>query len=547
MWWIGLAFAGKADNLSQMLADGKTELVQKKCERMSAFLPETEPAVREVCARAMLPLAEKADTFAGWVRFQNDWAGTSSEKRAREGEAAVRLRGLGSEASETEYATFLSSYADTASAAAAELLKVQAAVRSIDDVASAKRVATDHPTAPGLIEAVAPYFDAFVTVQPGPTPTAQITPPLTVPGHQPLVTWAGRVDDTVMPWDEIVLAHLGEEGLPASRARLLQAAGRPFPPCSLPGAEVGVRVQLGSLETFVPQEVACGGQQPGFISVRDGRIVGLSIASDHAVRFAGADGGRGVRWGTGEEAVVVPLLGGPGQDVIPLGSVIGEQIGGVYLVHPVSGGLPWYVVDGPPPTAQPLPLGKVGAPLPEGVEQTIDPDGAVLTVGGKRRVLPAGAVRPLSPMYQELTGLHDGHDALGRVGRTPFEEGFWPEGAEALPLEVERQAVVEKALAPYGVRLTKGWQVQLASDPALEVPFEGVLGTTRVRGIIDPKERSEKIRLFVVVAPDDRTPPQVFRHAGRTHVGWLGEREGRPALQVMTMTERGLEHTWLTR
>ncbi|MCA9568814.1 MAG: hypothetical protein KC656_13270, partial [Myxococcales bacterium] len=479
-----------------------------------------------------------------WMRFRTDWAGTTVAKKAREAEAAARLRDIGTGAAESDYTTFLEEYADTASAGEARLRQAEAALKSIQTDDDARRVARAYPGAKGLERAIAPHFASFVTVSTeGGKPTATLDPEITLPGQELRVEWAGRTSKEAVPWDLVALRHLEAQGLPNVRARLLLPRGGGFPTCTLPDAEVGVRVRLGPLEAFVPHQAPCGGKSPGFVSVRDGRVVGLALGPGTGLRLAGADGPRHVLWG---EATRVPLLGDLGEDVIPQGEALSQQVGTAYLQTPLSGGLPWYGAEAPPPSAQPLPTGAEGT-MPKGTSTSALPSGdlQIEVAGSAPRTVANGTVRVMSPLYQELTGLHDGHGSLGTPAITPFPAGFWPEGSAAVEVEPDRREAVVLALKRFGVAFGRGWQVQMDADDELEIALEGRLGDRQVRGLLDHRPKADSWRLYLVEAPAERDAPIVFRHAGATHFAWVGTLEGRPAMEALRTDPRGLTHTWI--
>src|SRR5690606_17922106 len=113
-------------------------------------------------------------------------------------------------------------------------------------------------------------------------------------------------------------------------------------------------------------------------------------------------------------------------DPIVAGPVVGQQAGPIYLLHPIAGGMPWFVSAAPPPRALGLPSGLESVGLPQGWDLTT-PRGPV-QVGRQSRQpvevrgpglarawpLPSGRVGVLSPIAAQITGLHAGNDALER-------------------------------------------------------------------------------------------------------------------------------------
>lgn len=88
------ARAGKSDAVERLVADGKLDADQTRCERWEAWDPGEEEAVREACAQAFWPVAEARDTQAAWESFRAQWAGTTTSARARAREAEAALRAV---------------------------------------------------------------------------------------------------------------------------------------------------------------------------------------------------------------------------------------------------------------------------------------------------------------------------------------------------------------------------------------------------------------------------------------------------------------------
>lgn len=541
VWWIGLAWASDAESIEALLAKEKVEAAQKKCERLSAFLPEKEPALREACARAMFPKADHADTFTGWVRFRDAWKGTHVAEEARHREAAVRLRTLGEEALEAAYADFVEDYPDTPASLTASTLQARAAVRGIDSAEEALRVARAYPDADGLVPALKPWFDAFlharvVDGQPGVT----LDPPLPF-DESPRTSWAARVDAEILDWDDAAVIHLQNYGLTDVQAGLLLPGGGDYPPCSVEDLELGTRVVLGPLQGFAPLRVPCGGERAGFLSLREGRVVGLAVAPGDGIRLAGADGDRWLVHGSGAERAEIPLIGAIGREAIPLGTVIGRQVGPAWLLHPLAGGLPWYVLAGPPPSAQGLPDGATSATLPSGTTATALPDGAIRLVqtgsATFTRTLPAGTVRPLSPLYQELTRLHDDNPVFEREELRPVPAEGLPAGEPADALADDVRTELGEVLAAFGVEVTGAWQAPLRGDAVPEAVFSGTLAGRPVFGMVDPRRRHDAWQVFLLQTATPLGPPRRVDHDGRTLL-WFPAPDG--TRQVLRMEPEGL-------
>ena len=538
MWWIAAAIAGPETGIAKLLDDGSIAKAQEKCERIDAKATSNSVALREVCADAMWHQAELQNTYAVWVRFRTDWAGTKREPMAHERAAEAKLAALGETGTEADYTAFLTEFGATRFATTAKDLQARAAFREVSTVEGAIRLAQTYPTNPGLELAIQPWFQAFVKVETdGDDISVRLEPELPIPGASLSAGWAGRFGGDPIPLDEAVVKHLGELGVPKA---LVQQYGDPkrtvhYPPCTAPGMELGVHVTYGSLSTFHPVERACGGTDPGFLSEEGDRIVGLTLAPGVDYRFGVADAAV-IEWVSNDLRTSIPLLGERQDEIVMVGPVLGQQVGALWLLHPIAGGMPWYVAEAPPPSVKPIPGTLVSLPLPEGVTLVGTATGDTrLEKAGQpawTRSLPPGKVRVMSPWLTEITGLHDGNPALGRPQLDPLPADFVPDW-RPLPDVADRDEV-RKALLGFGVTLTRAWSVELESDGQTEVLFEGRFKGSAVKGVLD-RRGSGSYRLFVFYSPRT-SDPLVFSHQGHT---WIGFRSD-AGLETLCVEPRGL-------
>jgi hypothetical protein len=564
MWWwaLAVAYGGRAETVQKLLDDARVEDAQKKCEKWDAWMSETEAPLRDVCAEAMWSKAAEADTFATWVRFQSDWAGTPKAEAAFDMEARAHLREIGEDADELAYAGFFKKYGETTAAPQARALQARAAIRGVESAEDARRVAREYPDADNLAAVVKPWFDAFLKVEVDPDShriDVKMEPEVRLPGAVMSFEWGVRRDAGIQPWVGAAVGHLDELNVP--RATSVALAREPaedaedgvpppvkYPPCALPDLEVGVHVKYGTIEAFVPRSVDCGGADPAFVSVRDGQLVGLTLVPGIDYRFA-TDRDAAIEWVRGDSRIRIPLLGAAKPEVKSVGPVLGQAVGRVFLVTPLAGGMPWYVLAGPPDSAVTLPPDPVSLPLPDDVRVTAASSGDFRIEKGDAsqwtRTLPTGSVRVWSPLLQELTGLHDGHPAFKRVESGDLPSGAGPivDGSAQQPvvLESDRQLEVEQELGDFRIQLDRAWQLQLGPDPKLEIVFEGRADGRPVKGVLDPKEGSAAIRVFLfddAVDGDDEVV--VFRHEGRTWFGWKTATH----IESLHYDGRGLLRSW---
>ncbi|MEZ4323314.1 MAG: hypothetical protein R3F61_37970 [Myxococcota bacterium] len=550
MWvWVAVALAGRADGIQKLLDSGKVSDAQDKCEKANAWLSETEPDLRQVCSEAMWLRALEEDSFAGWVRFQADWEGTPKVAAAFDMEAKARLRDIGDEAAEATYAGFLKKYGDTTSAVAARVKQAAVAMKSVQSADDAKRVARTYPEAVGLVEVVRTYFDAFVKLEfDGYEVTAKLEPEVRLPGALLTAEWGVARPNGFQPWTGAAVGHLDELRVPrptTEKLALMEPGKLAYPPCDLPGEKLGVLVKYGELEAFVPQSRPCGGKDPAFVSVRDGGMVGLTLKAGVDYRFATPTDAY-VQW-AGDSRVNIPLLGTAEPRIFAVGPVLGQKVGRTWLLYPIAGGLPWYVLQGPPDDALELPPDPVSVPVPGDVRITATEDGDMRIERGDAtswtRSLPSGSVRVWSPLFQELSGLHDGHPAFRRVTADTLT-GEVPEGGAPVALSEERMLEIEQELGDFRIQLDRAWQLQLEPDPKLEIVFEGKANGRRVKGVVDPREGSAAIQVFVFENKAASTEDvRVFRHQSRTWFGWSAADH----VEALHYDGRGLVRSWTER
>jgi hypothetical protein len=478
--WLSLAWAGPEIAVERLLDADRPAAAQRRCEQHQAWLSEAPVVLREVCAEAMWIRAAEEGTFAGWVKFQQDWAGTRRGAVGREMEATVRLNELGDEASEADYSTWLDSYATTGVATRARELQARAAIGSVRTLDDARRVAREYPDAAGLEAMLVPWFEAFVHLKvDGERVDVRLEPEVDLPGSALRVEWAGRLDGKVLGWDGTVLRQFDAEGVPRELSTRLARGGDGlwFPPCSLPGVELGIRVTYGTLVAFFPRERPCGNAPPVYVSEQGGVMVALSPWPRARVSFPVAGDTAAEHQADGVHTRVV-VLGEPTADVW----IDGEQVlqamktsaegARIWLARPLAGGLPWYTSAPPGESAFALPPRAVGAPVVDG--QGLD------------RELPPGRVLRWSPLLQELLGLNASNPAL-KASPTPAPaERTVAAGEPAPPLIAEDLSRLGQELAAFGIEPVEAWRVALTPDLGLEVVFRGSVQGAPVKGVFDP-------------------------------------------------------------
>lgn len=524
IWWTTLALAGPEAGVERLLEIGKVDKAQAKCERLGAAAPQQPMALREACARADWPLAEAEDDYASWSRFRKRWSGTALERDAKDRAAAAKLRVIGENAAASTYADFLSEFEGSEHEPTIRERYAQATFREItgpDDAVAAAKLFPAHRDLPAAIQ---PFFEAFVDVKTeGDDIAVRLKTELPIPGAQLQAEWAGRYGEQVVPLAEAVEKHLTELGV--SEALVARYADRDktpaYPPCDAHGMTLGIWVHYGNLSSFHPVSRTCGGKDTAFLAEDDTRIVGLTLAPGITYRFGTADR-PSVDWVSDEVRTSIPLLGERQDEVVQVGPVLGQQVGPFWLLHPLAGGMPWYVKDEPPPSAKPLPNGLVSVPVPQDVQlvglQTGDTRLERPGQPAWTRALPPGKVRVVSRWLSEITGLHDGNPVFDRKQLDPLPSGYVPAWTP-VPAMADRTAARD-ALAGFGIRMTRAWQVAMDGQRP-QVVFEGSVKGSAVKGVLDPRTGGGW-RLFVFHSPKTGDP-LVFEHQGHTWVAFRGD------------------------
>lgn len=545
--WSSVTLAGKADSIKQLLELGRPEVAQQKCARSGAELSSADPALRELCAEAFWSEAVQADSVTAWLRYQQTWAGTAFADDAREQEARVALRELGQDAPEHSYRGWLDQYGGTQVAARADELLVKAAIRgALDDPKAAVDVARQYPDHPDVLQLVARHPSRFLKVElDGTRPQVIVDPPLAaIDGAS--ARWAVQFEGgAVVEWEQAVILHLEAQGLDRPTIERLGDDERPFVPCPVDGADwtLGVTVDIGGSPAFLrhPGPEVCREAWPVFAVFRGDRPIAWSDSPGRVVHFAEQDA-RELSGG----GASVKLIGPSGPPQIGGPATVGQPVGTLFLVTPLSGGVPYYVAQAPRLHAVTLARDTLKTiALPKGwmlaadngiVEPGGAAEGTALVeaprLAGTRWTLPAGEIRVISPVVVHALGLHrDTAADKPSESLPPLVRGQGPVGSTPLAVEILDRAALQgltselKAMA-VGIRLTRAWRALLHGERT-QVVFEGDLAGEAVRGVLDPFPSGVGWKVHVwaraAEAPAGNHDVFAFGWQGRTYVVWAVE------------------------
>lgn len=547
--------SARSDAVRRLIDEGRPDTASAKCDRLGAELSDAGKDLREVCAEAKFTEAMEVNQVMEWIRFQQVWKGTAFAAAARDNEAAAALRDLGPNAAEHEYVSFMREYKDTKFAMAANQMVADAAIRDVKTGKEAVRVAQlypNHKSTPLLVEK---FLSSFLKMEmDGTNVKVTLDPPIPIPGPPPTGRWAVRTgEDAYQPWGDAAQLHLKELGVGPA---FIDAAGaKGYPPCQVPGVdwELGVLVEVGSGRAFYPNTgiSACRGRAwPGFAVYDGGRLAALSVTPASVLRFPTDPGAGSFAWGPSGDQTQIWTPGQAG-DPILVGNVIGQPVGNLFLLTPLAGGMPWYVSQGPPPTAMHLPVEAKSAALPEGW-QLSDSNGPIqagrttttpVDVGssalaGTPWTLPPGEIRVLSPLVQQITNLHRKNEMFERVRKPKLPALTGTTGPMgALPVvmtELTQPAAqaVGRQLGGVGIPVTiwRAWEGFIAgTSGGREVVFDGEIAGKPVKGLLDPMDNSSGYRAFIWLRdPRSQTGPEevfAFSHDGSTYFVWRGKGE----------------------
>lgn len=540
------AWAGPADAVARLVAEGKHAQARERCARAGQPGPTDDEPLREACADAAFPAAEAEGTAAAWAAFRAAWPGTAAAGQARVREAEAALREADPAAPEAVWLALAEAHRGTPSAARFQALAGDAAVRDAQDGAAAVAAATRYPAHPALPRLVEAFPGAFLHVRvAGRRVEVEVRPPVPLTEERaPVVRWVAQDPaGTQVPWDEAARESLLAWGLPAAALGARLASGEPapvFPICPDParpaGFAAGVRVQVGSGAHFVPVpwDEDCGGARPAVIVHRDGGVAALSLGPGHGVdlRARSTAGGR---------RTLRAFLGAAGPPELAAGAVH-QAVGGATLVTPLTGGASWLSPRAP---VGGWALGGLrSAGLPAG--WSLEPRGEGLALRGPGLgadwALPAGEVRVLLPFAAEVLGLVGPPAAPAAALPAAWAQG--PDGAlrrepppgatvaGLLPLEAPGVEGVRAALGTVGLdpgrlAVVDGWQADLDGDrrpeSVLRARYDGVLVVLVVSPQADGSPRlfmEEVPRVMADGRPADT--PFTFRQGERVSLAWGG-------------------------
>jgi len=565
------ALAGKADGIEKLMELGKLESAQLKCDRIGATFADAEEDLREICAEAFFEKARETGTVGGWIRFQQTWGGTSLMGPARDEEGAAALREIGEDGEEFEYQSYMDRYGDTKYALQAEQMMMDAAIRNVQNANDAVRVARKYPNhrmTPTLVET---YLTSFIRMDlNGSDITVSIEPPISLPGKPPQGSWvAAYSEDVFVDWGQNAEGHLKDIGAsPAfiSRAKGT-AVGEAFQPCQIPEADwkLGILVEVGTTRQFFPNAGVESCKQrpwPGFTIHNHGNLDTLSLGPELTLRFPNDPTAQWFAWGPSEVNTRMYISGPAGRPIL-VGTVIGQPVGQLFLLHPLAGGMPWYVAQGPPADALELPtdLKSTAIPLGWSITGSQGPMGpheasvGPITVqgqalGGSEWTLPPGEVRVMSPLVQEITKLNRSNDSLLRERKKPvppLSGSTGPMGSTPVPFdEIADVKPVTADIQAFGipVQVTRAHQGFLGSGGPKEVVFEGTIGGLPVKGLLDPFDGGGGFRLFLwfrdARAQTETEDILAFKHDGAPYLVWRGRGPSGEYLEAIHFEKIGL-------
>ena len=568
------------------------ERAQKRCTKWEAWRMSADPSLRDACARAFWYTTATEGKVEAWNTYRKRWAGTKGEAPALEREARALLVALGRDATEEAYLRLTRQYPGTKAADTASAMAEHMAMQNVgSDAAEALRVMNQYPER--VPELLAQFLPQLVEVQVrGLSITTELHEGVPRQGDLQLQSlWAARhADGTVVPWDDEARAHLKAAGLDQAIISRLDGTAsnrtaRRYPLCydptADPGWEAGVAVRLGEASLFEaqPWSSSCTDQEwPAFVILRGDRVTGLSLQPGHLMLFPTQQATTGFTWGGDAQGVggtdlYLPFP--PGEPVtVGNAQVVGQQLGPLYLVHPIGGGLPWITDMKPPRNAVGLPRGFESTRLPKGWAVLPGPGSSSEVqseaLGATAWTLPRGDVRQLTPLVQWATGLHRHNAKLTAQVPEPLpalsQAGAWsrsrvmiqaapPKSAKPLKLQEATPDQVQTGLRMLefnGVDMVvlEAWAANLDDDPRTELVLVLERAGVKLRAFVDTYASGAR-RAFLFDAAsvsdfDSRKGQQFsFVRGGVPYVAWTGMRGSSPFVEAVHLDDRGLVREYL--
>ena len=541
--------AERSDSVERKLSDNDYEGARKKCEKWAASQRDTEPALREICAKAYWPLAEAVDSAASWRDYTSTWSGTDWAATATERLASATLRELPVDASEDDLLWITEEFYDSRAARKAAEMAGDAAIRDVTTGAEALRAAKRYPGHDGLSVFVERYPEKFVKATiTGHEVSITIEPDIAIPDYmKPTPLWVARwPGGDTLAWREVAAQHLLSSGLDEALTRP-QGSGPGLPICSIPGqpegwhAAVEVRVGTGRMYRPIPWEPDCGADVlPIVLTVTGSTISGLSLAPGHALDLLsrGRDGRNHTQ----------AFISSPSDALVLSDGHLFRQSGRVWLVHPIDGGPPW-LTDRAPSRQTLLTSALVGSAPPEGMSLSTQEDDLLLSGRGitERWVMPKGEVRFLSAMAQKVLGIgtalldasKTGAPALSEVVPWAKEPGGYltaapPTGGRSVTLTSLNDAAIDRARLRVSsgaeidnLEIIDGWGLDMDADGVEEVFLRTSIDGRGVLIVIDVHPVLGN-RLFLHESPNVGTPstpqnrPYAFHYGGHFYLAWAG-------------------------
>jgi hypothetical protein len=543
---------GKGQNVASLLQEGDWEGARRKCDRWKAVEAGAEQDLREACARAWWPEAERVGSVEAWADFARDWAGTPSAADARENEALAAYERIGPAAPESRWTSAAAQYQGTGAHRGFVAGAARAAIRDARTGEEAVEVARRYPGAADLSELVVRFPAAFLQVGVvGRDVQVRVQPEVALEGERaPLVRWvAVAPSGETRPWDEVMGQALLAEGVPERVLRARQdaaGAGPALPICPGRGTTEGwkpaveVAVGSGSVRTPVGWDPACRVETAPTLLVRSDAGPTLWLGPGRRIDLGA--GKAGERWTVAYVVEQAPTLS------FVAGGTLYEQAGRAWIAHPASGAMPWLTGQTPPELRVPL-AGLVGGPLPDGWVA----DGAGLVRGPSgTHAIPAGPVTALSPLAREVLGLSAApakaaapaldadvpwvRSGAGLVQRQP-PLGGGPAGIyQMTEAEIELATTLLSAL---GIRRDAlawidGWRADLDADRVEESILRLMVDGAGAVAVLDPIAGAKlstpsDARAFVwsvprVLAGDAPAgTPFPFRWSDHVYLAWSGQ------------------------
>ena len=542
----------KSDTIRLLNLEKRFEEAQDKCTKWSAFNPESELELREFCAQAFWINAESKNTVEAWQLFQNDWVGTDWSKQALKREGKVALELLGENATEPEYLEIVYQYSGQEIEALAKSKAGTAAIRDVQNLDDAKRIAKEYSGHEEMRLLVEEYPGAFfsLSVKDGEI-VLQAPENLNIEYDKPF--WAYKsVDGPVQSWDDAIKKHLEYAGLEmVNIMRVIQqnqTLGPSFPLCPIPGSQSGdlpgVALKIAENVVFEPvqYDATCNLNQTAILVYHNKALLHASFKPGHHLDF---------RRKTEGHKDFTSFVSRPGAAIL-FEDRIFIPIGDSFAIYPLSGAAPWLTDQPPGALRMKMDDHLRGTGIPTNWSINGVSDGIQISYPNSSQwIVPSGELRFLSSLSLKVLGLDGIAFAQKKVPQIEWNVGStgvseMPSNASSITVRKLTEEDIKglryhiggAGLEPFDLKVVDGFSVDLDNDRVNENVLRAQYKGEEVVLILD-KDGTYGNRTWIYSTPHAlhgqmaASMPFAFKVDDQVVFAWSGLEDKQPYVEFL--------------